>query len=88
MTQAVQARFPEREAEIRALYLSSHEFRSLCHDFGVCSDEIKRLSGLNDFRSESTAQRLEQYRELERELEAEIVEQLHAALTRPGQVSL
>ena len=90
MTQAVRARFPDREAEILAAYLRSQEFRGLCHDFGVCIEEIERLQRLqdsNDVASESASQRLKQFRELERELETEIVEQLNSALEKPGQVS-
>ena len=90
MARFVRERFPDREAEILALYLRSQEFRALCHDFGVCIDEIERLNDLNElneFKSESTNQRLEQFRELGSELEADIVEQLNAAFTKPGQVS-
>ena len=87
MTQSVQARFPRRQAEIHALYLRSREFRSLCHDFGLCLEEIEQLNDSNDLAAESKSQRLEQYRELERELEAEIVEELNTALSKSGQVS-
>ena len=85
MARLVQERFPDREAEIHALYLSSPEFRALCHDFGVCVENIEQLSNSDDFPSESAQQRLDKVRELESELEAEIVEQLNAALTTPGQ---
>ena len=76
--------FPDRAGEIDALYLSSLEFRELCHDFGFCGERISELENSDDVTSESAKQRIEQLRELQRELEAEIIEQLNAGLTTHG----
>ena len=81
MTRFVRERFPDRQAEILALYLRDPEFRCLCHDFGVCVEEIERLMG--SAASEGTNQRIEQFRELQNELEADIVEWLNSTLTKP-----
>ena len=81
MTRFVRERFPDRQAEILGLYLRDPEFRGLCHDFGVCVEEIERLRG--SAASEGTSQRLEQLRELQNELEADIVERLNSTLTKP-----
>ena len=81
MTRLSRARFPDLQAEIRDVYLRNPEFRGLCHDFGVCVEEIERLRG--SAASEGTNQRLEQLRELQNELEADIVERLNSTLTKP-----
>ena len=80
MTRFVRERFPDRQAEILGLYLGDPEFRGLCHDFGVCVEEIERMTG--SAASEDTKQRIEQFRQLQRELEADIVERLDSTLTK------
>ena len=81
MTHFVRERFPDRQAEIHGLYLCDPEFRGLCHDYGVCVEEIEMLT--ESAASEGTKERIEQYRELQSELEADIVERLNSALTKP-----
>ncbi len=78
MTRFVRERFPDRQAEILGLYLRDPDFRGLCHDFGVCVEEIERLKG--SAASEGTNQRIEQLRD---ELEADMVERLDSTLTKP-----
>ncbi len=78
MTQVVEEHFPDRKAEIRELYLSSPEFRALCHDFGVCVQKIEQFTNSDGLSSDFTNQRREQFCELAEELEAEIVELLNA----------
>ena len=82
MTQFVHLRFPDRRSEIDALYLASLDFRSLCHDYGVCAKEIDRLIASSETVSESKNQRLEQFRELQFDLEIEIIELLDATLEK------
>ena len=81
MTRKVRERFPEWEDEIVGLYEHNPEFRGLCHDVGVCLEEIERLT--KSAASAGRDQRLAQFHELKRELEADIVEQLNSAFTRP-----
>lgn len=81
MTRYVRDRFPNRQSEVLGLYLRDPEFRELCHDFGVCAEEIKRLAG--SLPAEGTNQRVEQLQELENELEADILERLNSSLVKP-----
>ena len=82
MTRFVRERFPERQADVLSLYLRDPEFRELCHDFGVCVEEIERVA--NSSPSQSAHQRTEQLQELLHELEADITECLNSHLTKPG----
>ena len=79
MTRFVRERFPDRQTEVLGLYLRDPQFRELCHDFGVCAEEIERL--VNSSASEGASQRIEQLRELQEELEADIAERLDSPLT-------
>ena len=36
--------FPDLQAEIRDVYLRNPEFRGLCHDVGVCLEEVEWLT--------------------------------------------
>ena len=82
MTRFVRERFPDRQTEVLGLYLRDPEFRELCHDFGVCAEEIERLAGSS--ASEGARQRTEQLKELQDELEADIAERLNSALADPS----
>ena len=82
MTRFVRDRFPDRQNEVLGLYLRDLEFRELCHDFGVCVGEIERSAGSP--ASEAASQRIEQFQELQEELEADIAERLNAPLTEPA----
>jgi hypothetical protein len=81
MTQLVRERFPDGAAEIRDCYVRDLEFRALCHDYGVSVGERRRLTECPS--SKDLDQRIEQFRELNRELEMEIIEHLNSALTGP-----
>jgi hypothetical protein len=76
MSRQTQEQFPDRSAEIADLYLRDAAFRELCHDHAVCM-EMLRSSGLS---SASSQQRESLLRELQSDLEQEIVESLDANL--------
>ena len=79
MTRFVREQFPDRQAEIQGLYLRDPEFRSLCHDFSVCVEEIERLT---QSTASDGSKRIDQFRELKSELAVDIVERLDATSTR------
>ena len=81
MTRFSRESFPDLQAEIRDVYLRNPEFRGLCHDVSICLEEIEWLK--ESAALEDTNQRIEQFRELVRELEVEIVEHLNSVLTKP-----
>lgn len=80
MSHHVRERFPNQRLLVGQLYESDHEFRSLCHDYGVCVEELRKATEAK--HGQDIAQRTEQLRELQTELETEIVEylDLHRAM--------
>ena len=80
MSTYVRQRFPDSAVQIEHLYEWDHEFRALCHDYGVCVEELRK-EGTSPVARDS-AQRLEQLRELRAELEADIAEYLNKNSTQ------
>lgn len=80
VVQAVIDRFPEREASIRRLFEKDAEFREVCLDY---ADAYRALAYWGAISEESVEQVIVQYRELLRELEAEILAVLEEGRDRP-----
>jgi hypothetical protein len=78
MTRFARERFRDRQHEVLGLYLRDPEFRGLCQDYGVCAEEIQRLK--RAAASESTEQCIKQFRELQGELEADILERINSTV--------
>ena len=72
MTRLVQDRFPEQSQEIAFLYGIDPEFRALCHDYGVCVAELKRVRSSVQF----TAKQIEVAQDLKHDLELDIMKYL------------
>ena len=78
MSRHVRERFPEYEMQIAGLYAEDHEFRGICHDYGVCVEELRKA--FESPRPQNSQQRTEQLRELRSDLEAELLEYLNGRL--------
>ena len=65
---ARQGKIPEFGEQIDRCYLVDHEFRSLCHDYGVCVEELSK--------GRNTSKREGELRELAADLEIDITEYL------------
>ena len=76
MSRLVQDRFPAFRFQTALLYLSDHEFRGICHDYGTCVEELRKCRYWADAGSRI---REEELRELVTELELEIVDWLRRA---------
>jgi hypothetical protein len=61
--------FPERRAMVRRLYLKDEQFRSICEDFGLSTDSLRRFVLRPDAHLRPE---IDDYRALLRELEQEI----------------
>ena len=66
-------RYPEASHEIRARAISDPGFRSTCEDYGKCVQALEHWRQTRDSQSRSKA---DEYRDLCRRIEAEIVEAL------------
>ena len=62
-------RFPERKELVRRLYLKDEQFRSMCEDFLLSIDSLRRFEGRPDAHLRPE---VDDYRALLGELEAEI----------------
>ncbi len=80
VVQAVIDRFPEREASIRRLFEKDAEFREACLDYAEACRALAYWQGIAE---ESVEQVTEQYGDLLRELEAEILDDLGEGRDRP-----
>ena len=79
MSRHVRRRFPHHELQIAQLYASDHEFRGICHDYGVCVEELRKATeSRGPKRSELHT---DQLRELRSDLEAEIIKYLNHRFT-------
>ena len=76
MSRHVRERFPDYGARINNLYESDHEFRALCHDYGVCIEQLGSAKNSQD--GQNIALRVEQLLELQADLESDIAEYLMA----------
>lgn len=63
-------RNPDYWAGINALFESNEEFRLLCQEYGLATDTLAKLNSPSDTDS---IKRREEYREIVRELETEIM---------------
>ena len=63
-------RFPDHWAVINTLFGAKEEFRLLCQEYGLAASTLARLNGTSDAGSIT---RRDEYREIVRELEAEIM---------------
>ena len=79
MSRLVQERFPDFRTQSAHLYLVDHEFRGMCHDYGVCVEELRKAT--ESPGPQNSEQRTDQLRELRCDLEAEILEYLNRRLT-------
>lgn len=72
--QAVKERFPAQERDITNLYYHDLEFRAICEDYYLC------MFYLIKFRKETseTTQSVEEYEEIKRVLESELLDRLRA----------
>jgi hypothetical protein len=69
-------RFPEQMEMVRRLYLSDEQFRSICEDFSLSVDSLRRFERRPDAHLRPE---VDDYRTLLRELEDEIRSYLAAA---------
>lgn len=65
----VLARFPEKVATVRRLYLRDERFRSVCEDYVLCVDSLRRFEDRYDA---STRPEVTDFRQIQRELEHEL----------------
>ena len=79
MTCLVRELFRDHEQQIAQLYETDHEFRGICHDYGVCVEELRKATKSSG--PQGSEQRIDQLRELRSDLEAEIREYLSRRLT-------
>ena len=75
MSRHVRERFPEHESQITQLYAGDHEFRGICHDYGVCVEELGKAIELPG--PQNSRKLTDQLRELRSDLEAEILKYLN-----------
>jgi len=68
-------RFPDRAARLRQLYPADDEFRAICEDYG---DALRALAHWSHADQSFAAARVEEYREIAQELEAEVLAALDA----------
>lgn len=68
-------RYPGASNEIRALAIRDPEFRSTCEDYGKCVAALRHWQRESDPCAQKMA---EEYRDLCRRIEAEIVEALRS----------
>ena len=79
MSRHVRERFPDYEFQIAQLYAADHEFRGICHDYGVCGDELRKATESSGPQKSTTL--TDQLRELRSDLEVEILKYLNRRLT-------
>ena len=79
MSRHVRERFPDYESQIAHLYAADHEFRGICHDYGVCVEELRKATQARG--PQNSQRRTDQLRELRSDLEAEILQYLNRHLT-------
>ncbi len=73
MTYYILKRFPENALKLRYLILKNANFRSICEDYGICSEAIKYW---DQSKKPSAKAKVEEYRYLCRELEKEVLQAL------------
>jgi hypothetical protein len=71
----VTERFPELTASIRARFHDDQSFRDMCSDYAEAGEALQRWLASDDAQQ---AARVEEYRELARALEIEIVTALRS----------
>ena len=68
--QRVIERFPKQAASIRNLFHADQSFREMCGDYAETLEALERWQASSDPRK---AARIEEYQELARELESEVL---------------
>ena len=74
-------RFPDHWAVINALFGANEEFRLLCQEYGLAAVTLASLNGTSDAGS---IRRRDEYREIVRELEAEITKYIEGYAPKRG----
>lgn len=75
-------RFPEHERAIERLARTSESFRSMCEDYAVGVEALRRWQRATDGADQQRAVRIAELRESLAELEAEISQALEDAALR------
>ena len=65
----VAKRFPGRGDEIKRLFRKNEDFHTICEDYGLCAEALKRW---NESASKEAPGRRREYAELLEDLESEI----------------
>ena len=68
-------RFPGRGEAIRRLFRENENFHTICEDYGLCAEALKRW---NESASQQAPARRKEYAELLDDLESEIRKYLNA----------
>lgn len=71
-------RFPDRWSGVSALYEKSEDFRLLCHEYGLATDALSRLSSHEDV---SPSRKRDEYEQIVRELDSEILNYIDEKVT-------
>ena len=73
--EALARRFPQHASKIRRLHARDPDFRSICDDYGLAQRALKHWEAVGQAAPPG---RVEEYREIVQELEAEVLAILQA----------
>ena len=72
--EALARRFPQHASKIRRLHARDPDFRSICDDYGLAQRALKHWEAAG----QAAPERVEEYRQILKELEAEVLAILQA----------